>query len=366
MACRPAYTAPMRSAIATALLLLSTALVAGDAAALPTTVAANDAHLHYSGRWDTTQPVGPRCEWPAGQIRLRMSGSALNVVLAGPKDHAFQVVIDGAMTSVVTLVPGQSVYTVATDLPAGEHLIELCKRTECWGGPVQVKGFQLSADAKLLDPPTFTRRVEFIGDSITAGYGNEAAGKEEHFSFKTENAWLAWGAVAARSLDAELSCEAISGIWLQDNGKKKAMPAQWNQTMPFTASKPWDFSTWQADAVVVNLGTNDSSTKVLIDQQKWHDAYLPFIASIRAAYPQAHIFLTIGSMGHGVQNAIPTYNAAIVEELHAAGDKKVHSLAIPNQNINADGVGADWHPSVKTHQKMADVIAAAIKKELGW
>ncbi len=41
-------------------------------------------------------------------------------------------------------------------------------------------------------------------------------------------------------------------------------------------------------------------------------------------------------------------------------------MAIPNQNMGADGIGADWHPSVKTHQKMADVIAAAIKKELAW
>ena len=40
-------------------------------------------------------------------------------------------------------------------------------------------------------------------------------------------------------------------------------------------------------------------------------------------------------------------------------------LAIANQKME-NGIGADWHPSVKTHQKMADVIAAAIRKELGW
>ncbi|MBN8526211.1 MAG: GDSL family lipase, partial [Planctomycetes bacterium] len=324
-----------------------------------------DAKLLYSGRWDRSQPAGPRAEWPACTVRLRFEGTALNVALGGAKDHAFQVVVDGKPTAVVTIVPGQSLYEVAAGLPAGEHLVELCKRTECWAGPVQVKGFQLSAGAKLLDPPVFRRRVEFIGDSITCGYGNEAASKEEHFSFKTENAWLAWGAVAARALDAEYSCQAISGIWLQETAKKKAMPAHWGATMPFTPSPAWDHTAWQADAVVVNLGTNDSSTKVLIEQQKWRDAYVPFIAAIRKAYPQAHIFLTIGSMGHGVENAIPKYNAAIVEELKAAGDAKVHSLAIPNQKME-DGIGADWHPSARTHQKMADVITAAIKAELGW
>lgn len=348
-----------------ALALLAAALAAGDAAPLPVAVAADDPRLLYSGRWDRSLPAGPRAEWPACTVRLRFAGTALNIALAGPKEHAFQVVVDGKPAGVVTIAPGQALYEVASGLPAGEHLVELCKRTECWGGPVQVRGLQLSAGAELLDPPAFARRVEFIGDSITCGYGNEAADQHEKFSFRTENAWLAWGAVAARALDAEYACQAISGIWLQDNGKKKAMPAHWGATMPFTAGAPWDFSRWQADAVVVNLGTNDSSTKVLIEEQTWRDAYLPFIAAIRAAYPRAHIFLTIGGMGHGVQGAIPRYNAAIAAELRAAGDDRVHSLAIPNQKME-DGIGADWHPSAKTHQKMADVIAAAIRAELGW
>jgi len=347
-------------------LLLANALSAGDAAALPVTVKPDDANLLYSGRWDTSKPEGPRCEWPAGQIRLRFTGTAVNVILGGPKDHAFQVVVDGKPTSVVTIVAGQSVYPVAADLPAGEHLIELCKRTECWGGPVQVKGFQLAAGSTLLAPPAFKRRVEFVGDSITAGYGNEAASKEEHFSFATENAWLAWGAVTARALDAELMCEAISGIRLQKGEDKKSMPELWGKTMPFTASKDWDFKTWQADAVVVNLGTNDFNNKKLpLEDAKWREAYKPFIAAIRAAYPKAHIFLAIGPMGHGKDGIVAKTNEAIVADLAAAGDKLVHALPLPNQRMD-DGIGADWHPSIKTHQKMADAAVAAIKKELGW
>lgn len=352
----------MRIALA-CLVLLPSLVLAADVAALPVAVPANDAHLLYSGRWDRQDQAGPRCEWPAGQVRFNFEGTAANAVLGGGKDHAFQVVIDGKPTSVITLVPGQSVYPIAADLPPGKHAVELCKRTECWGGPVQVKGLQLSAGAKLLDPPTFKRRVEFLGDSITCGYGNEAASKEEHFSYKTENAWLAWGAVAARALEADFSCEAISGIWLQDNGQKKALPALWANTMPFTSPKPWDFTTWQADAVVVNLGTNDNGKP--IDEKSWHDAYVAFIGAIRTAYPKAHIFLTIGSMGHGKKNEIPIFNAAIAAEFASKGDALVHSLAITNQKME-NGIGADWHPSAKTHQLMAEQIVVAIRKELGW
>lgn len=351
-----------------ALFLLPCTLAAGDAAALPVAIAPDDAHLLYSGRWDTQDKAGPRCEWTAGQIRFTFEGTAANALLAGPKDHAFQVVIDGKPTSVATIVAGQSVYEIATGLAPGKHAVELCKRTECWGGPVQFKGLQLSAGAKLLDQPGFKRRIEFLGDSITCGYGNEAASKDEHFTFKTENAWLAWGAVTARALEADFSCQAVSGIWLMDNGKKKALPAIWRNTLGFTASTPWDFSTWQADVVVVDLGTNDLNGQPKgegIPEKAWHDAYVAFIDDIRKAYPKAHIFLTIGSMGHGRKGEIPKYNEAIAAEYVTKGDKLVHAVAIANQKME-NGIGADWHPSAKTHQLMSDQIVAAIRTELGW
>lgn len=336
---------------------------AGEASPLPLAVPAGDSHLRYSGRWDTRDAAGPRAMWSACSVSLRFTGSALNVTLGGQGGNAFQVAVDGKPTAVITLADGQTLYAVASELAKGEHTVELCKRTEAFAGIVQVKGFQLAAGGKLLDLPKVTRRVEFIGDSITAGYGNEAASKEEHFKNQTENAWLAWGAVAARALKAELMCEAQSGIWLMDNGKDEPMPKRWDRTFPNDAGTTWDFTRWQPDAVVVNLGTNDSNRP--IDAKTWSDAYRAFIARIRAAYPKAHLFLTIGSMGHGPNGVIPGLNTAIAEACRKSGDAKVHALALANQD-GANGIGADWHPSVKTHQLMADAITAAIGKELGW
>lgn len=330
-----------------------------DDPALPQAVAADDPRLHYSGRWDRSDKAGPRSEWPATQIHLTLEGTAINAILAGP--HAFQVAVDGAPARTVTILPGQSVYSLASGLAPGRHRIELCKRTEGWGGPVQVKGFQIPADAKLLDPPVFARRLLFIGDSITCGYGNEAKSEKEHFSAATENAWLAWGAVAARGLEAEMTSLAISGIWLQKNQEgKPPMPELWTRAMPFTDAPPWDPTRWQPDAVVVNLGTNDKRQP--IDEQAWRSAYRAFIAQIRAAHPQAHLFLCIGPMGQGI---IAKANEAVVADCAAQGDARVHALALADQQA-ADGIGADWHPSVRTHQRMADAISAAIRKALAW
>ena len=41
-------------------------------------------------------------------------------------------------------------------------------------------------------------------------------------------------------------------------------------------------------------------------------------------------------------------------------------LHLPVQNIGSDGLGADWHPSVKTHRKNAALLAAALERDLGW
>lgn len=330
---------------------------------LPQVLSPNDAHLRYSGRWDTGDVAGPRAMWSACSVSLRFSGSALNVTLGGQADNAFQVVIDGKPASVITLKDGQALYPVASHLPKGEHTIELCKRTEAFIGLVQVKGFQLEADSRLLDLPKLERRVEFIGDSITAGYGNEAASAEERFKPQTENAWLAYGAVAARLLKAELMCEAQSGICLVANGTEESMPRRWDRTFFYEAGSLWDFTRWQPDAVVVNLGTNDAFRQ--IDAGTWNDTYRAFIARIRAVYPKAHLFLTIGSMGHGPNGVIPELNAALVESYKKAGDARVHGVILALQDP-ANGYGADWHPSAKTHQLMGEAMAAAISKELGW
>lgn len=345
------------------ILLILASADAAEVSPLPQSLSPADAHLRYSGRWDTRDAAGPRAMWSACSVALRLSSSALNVALGGQAGNAFQVVVDGKPASVITLVEGQSLYPVASNLPEGEHTIELWKRTEAYVGLVQVKGFQLAANGKLLDLPKVTRRVEFIGDSITAGYGNEAANADEQFKPQTENALLAYGAVAARALKAELMCEALSGICLMENGKEESMPRRWDRTFPFEAATLWDFKRWQPDAVVVNLGTNDAFRP--IDPRTWNDTYHAFIARLRSVYPKAHIFITIGSMGHGPDGVIPELNAAIVEDCKKAEDARVHAVTLALQDP-VNGYGANWHPSAKTHQLMGDTIAAAISKELGW
>ena len=55
----------------------------------------------------------------------------------------------------------------------------------------------------------------------------------------------------------------------------------------------------------------------------------------------------------------------MIESCKKDGDAKIHYVEFEPQD-QKNGLGSDWHPSVKTHQLMADKLVEALKKELGW
>jgi lysophospholipase L1-like esterase len=336
---------------------------------LPVEIGPRDPAIRLVGRFDDRDPAGPRMAWAGSTVAVKFEGSALNVQLKSSGADEFQVVIDGAPTSVLKVTKDATVYKVASGLTGKEHMAELFKRTEPLVGQTQLLGFQLEKGGKLLpNPSKLTRRIEVVGDSITCGYGNEAAKESEHFTPGTENNYQAYGAMAARDLKAEYVAVAWSGKWLFGDN---AIPLLYDLALPSDPQSKWDFKRWAPNAVVINLGTNDFGPRNPTEKE-WQDAYKAFIARLRTNYPQCHVFCAVGSMmsdnyppGRKALSTIRQYTQGLVETLTKAGDKKVHYVEFDVQDMK-NGIGADWHPSVKTHRLMADKLAAAIKKELGW
>ena len=88
-------------------------------------------------------------------------------------------------------------------------------------------GFVLDEGKKLVDAPAFSdRKIEFIGNSITCGYGNEGLKKEEHFDYATENHYYSYASITARNLDAQHWVVARSGIgaYRNYNGPRTGNP----------------------------------------------------------------------------------------------------------------------------------------------
>jgi lysophospholipase L1-like esterase len=340
---------------------------AADDSGLPVKIGAMDANIRYVGRFDNRDPAGPRCAWSNSAVRLKFSGTALNVKLADTHENQWQVTIDGKPAPLIKSMGPSAVYPVAAGLAEGEHTVELVKRTEAFNGVTQFLGFQVSAGGKLLPVPANRRRIEIIGDSISCGYGNEGKNEQEHYEPSTENGYATYGASAARELGADYLCVAWSGkkMW-PDN----TIPALYDLTLPDDSKSQWDFSKWTPDVVLINLATNDFGRNKIPDEQGWTKAYETFIARIRKNYPDAEIYVASGSMMGDWDEQKPLtvlkkYLAKIVADRKAAGDAKVHEIDFAQQD-RKDGLGSDWHPSVKTHEIMAKKLVETLGKDLGW
>jgi lysophospholipase L1-like esterase len=320
----------------------------------------------FIGRFDVTNAAAPVSEWSGTAVSLRFNGTAIGVTLTDYANDVFEVVLDGKHT-VVPSVGGTTKYVLGTGLTDGPHDLLLYRRTEAFWGDTVFGGFDIDPSAYLPGDPVPTRRLEVIGDSISAGYGDEGTFPCT-FSPATENHYLTYEAIAARTLAADLNTEAWSGIgMLRDNNGMTTdqMPVRYLRTLPNKdTTSTWDFSKFIPDAVVINLGTNDFATGD--PGMPFQTAYTTFVTDLRGHYPNARFFLAVGpTMSGAPYAAAKGYLTNVITARASAGDKNVALLEFGTQDP-ADGYGCDYHPNLTTHQKMSDKLVAALKADLGW
>ena len=147
-------------------------------------------------------------------------------------------------------------------------------------------------------PAAPTRKIEFIGDSHTVGYGNEGPGLDCKGVYRPyENAYLSFAAITARSLGADSRSIAISGFGAVRNyadtnsTSPMPMPYYYNRTLMNRADLTWNFKAWLPDAVVIKLGTNDYSTQPYPSNQVFIQGIHDLINQVRNGYgSQIRIF----------------------------------------------------------------------------
>jgi len=324
--------------------------------------------LRFIGRVDTSDPAGPRFAWSGTGVIANFFGTSVGVRLSGGQEYT--VLIDGLLQP--TLLSTGGLDTLGTGLESGAHSVEIYRRTEADQGEAQLLGFDFGAGELLAPPPRSERRIELIGDSISCGYGNEGANMDCMFTPDTENHYLTFGAIAAREFGAELSTVAWSGKGVVCNYGDDAssctnpMPSYYDRILPTRADSRWDFSTWQPQAVVVNLGTNDFSTLSDPSQQDFVAAYVALLGRIRTAYPEAQILCTVGPLLGGTDlSAARTYIDQAVQQRNQAGDAAVTTFQLAETDP-ANGYGCAWHPSLRTHEVMAEALIGALRTQMGW
>jgi len=321
--------------------------------------------VHFIGRFDTSDPSGPRFAWSASAVLARFTGSSLAVRLRDEGNNSFLVVIDGKPSGLVASFRGRDVYRIASGLGEGEHEVMLYKRTEAHIGEVQFGGFVTADNGKIVPMPLrHPRRIEFIGDSITAGYGDEGTVPTCPFRPSGENEYLAYGAITARNLAAEHTTIAWSGKTVL------GMAELYDRTLPARTDSPWDAHVWVPDVIVVNLGTNDFS-RGDPGETTFVNAYLSLIGRVRTSHPHALIVCALGPMltdtyPPGAYNLTHArkYITGAVDTIRRRGDSRITFLEFPVQDPTTSG--CDYHPNLATHRQMADELTAVIRRQTGW
>lgn len=308
-------------------------------AALITPGAVGDTNIRYFGRWNFSNTTQYESDWGGAYIKVKFTGTTVKIKV-GNNTNYYAKIDNGPWVSYKGV--SGTVNLTPTPLASGTHTLSVAQGKD-YSYVFIFQGLILDAGAATSAPQTGADLIEYIGDSITAGYTDDQANVSDY----------AW--VCSEALGAEHTQIAYPGIALTNNfginANKTGMEIQYfkQQSLAFTNSPDWDFTRYTPKVVVINLGQNDQSTQV--PDSLFQSTYISFLGKVRAKFPNAHIFAMRTFFGVKAAQTLAAVNARI-----AAGDNKVHY-------INTDGWltrnspdytnNTDVHPSVSGHIKAA-------------
>ncbi|MDP4261226.1 MAG: SGNH/GDSL hydrolase family protein [Bacteroidota bacterium] len=327
--------------------------------------AADNSYIQYTGRIDFTNPRLPRFWQPGVYITAKFTGAKCEVILNDEvlwgKDHNYlEIIVDGKPVRLQTKSKRDTI-KVADNLSAGEHRLVICKNTEANIGYLELVGIRCS---QLVKPsPQPARKIEFIGNSITCGAGSDlseipcgkGAWQDQH------NAYLSYGPVTARAVNAQYHLSAVSGIGLMHSccNMNIIMPQVFDKVSMRNDTIMWEFNKYQPDLITVCLGQNDG----IQDSAAFCDNYISFIKRLRGYYPKAMIICLTSPMADAPLAAfMKKMLTAIVNKEYKNGDKRITSYFFSKQYHN----GCDSHPDLAEHQLIAKELIAFIKKKMKW
>ncbi len=327
---------------------------------------ADSGAIRYMGRVDFSNPLLPRFWAPGTTVKFAFKGTSCYAVIDdqvkyGNNHQWIEVQIDNSKPQRIHLTEARNNICLGRGLPDTVHEASICKDTEASIGWLQLEGVRCQ---KLLRGPALPKRkIEFFGDSITCGFGDDtspiACGKGQWYD--QHNAWLSYGPIVARHLHAQWHVTAYSGIGLIHSccSMQYTLPEIWDTYQIRPGGTPWNTRLYQPDVVTICLGQNDG----IQPEEAFVGAYVRFIHTLRQNYPNAQIVCLTSPMGDTHLNPVlQKYLAEVVKRCHAAGDSKVHKFYFSQQF----GGGCGGHPDLAGQRTMANEVTAYLGRLMHW
>lgn len=233
----------------------------------------------------------------ANAVEIGIGGGNLSVTLSSTANSYMRIYIDESTEGKRLNIPvGIRKYMLASELEEGYHKIRLAKATEmqdaCW----DVLAFE--ADRFTCVREKSDLKIEFIGDSISVGYG-VLGDFGQNKSVENSDCTKAYPFVAAQALNADYSIIAWSGICTKAyHWEKNINMAELYKHVSFTNTEEYAFD-FSPDIIVINLGTNEASylSRNLQYADRFPADYYGFLKYVREKNPESYIICLYGMMG---------------------------------------------------------------------
>ena len=298
-----------------------------------------DPDIALVGRW-THSSSGDVPNWTGAYLKTSFTGRTLKIKQRGAVN--MYVSIDGAPDVFYAGVSG-TVNLTPTALASGTHTVWVEYRS----GDTIFQGFTFDSGAGTVAPVVSGKLIEFVGDSITAGY------------LSSKLAVTAYGWVLGEKLGVRHVQIARAGYCLVNTSDGCVGQSVQFFRLASTGTTAWNFGTYQAGAVVINLGTNDVGHGVT--DAVFQSTYTTFLQNIRAVYPNAALLV----METFKKRYVAATQAAVAAR-RSAGDANVYYVSTEGWlTDNVDYADGNGHPNDAGHLKVANDLAPIIAPKIG-
>ncbi|WP_310551240.1 SGNH/GDSL hydrolase family protein [Paenibacillus glufosinatiresistens] len=336
--------------------------------------------------------------WTGSGVEMNVTGTELWIEVEADYETYepwISVLLNGAPISRQMLTAGRRWICLFRGMSAGsvKHvrlLKDIQAMSEDPGALLQIHALRFDGD--LLPVADKPLKIEFVGDSITSGEGAIGAREEMDWIPVWFSAVHNYTALTAEALNADYRVLSQSGwgvLTSWDNNPRNRMPRIYDQVCGLLSGRrneelgalePNDFRSWQPDAVIVNLGTNDEGA---FHNAGWQDpatgerrkqrlnedgsyneedlgtveqAIERFLELIRSRNPRARIVWVYGMLGLGL---MPAIYRAVDAYGKRTGDRNVSVFQLPN--MTEETVGSRVHPGRLAHERAARELAGYLR-----
>jgi lysophospholipase L1-like esterase len=338
--------------------------------------------LRYLGRNDGVTSL---LSWPGSGVQMGFVGTQLTMQMQGVTAPTYLgVSIDGNTMAKVTITGTMPVKV--GPVAQGTHQVTAIKLNESRLGDMNFLGMVTDGTPASLVVPT--RRIEFIGDSITLGYGVNGNAPCINTG-ALEDSTAAFSTLTAQALRADYALIAWSGKGIIRNDTSDpaqapiTMPQIWQRLVASNSNVAYSFAKENApDAVVVMLGTNDydyvttdsnqvqHTVRPQIDGPSFVAGYAAFLQAVQRAYPGAKILACASPMLTDIYpQPSDAQHTSLLNNIKAAVAQVgggVTVLDLPALTDSAQKSGCGNHPSRAGHIALAQQVTATLKTMLGW